>query len=143
MNAQPIQEWIKKIIYPSTFLKVPMEDEQKFILLAAILFDRIWWCRNEIIFNQKTSDPRETASYITKSYLEHLKDWDEKFVTGFRESNWKPYPIGWLKFNFDVVIRPNKITVVVCCRNDIGEILHACSKSLPAGDRAWKPTQLF
>jgi hypothetical protein len=85
-------------------------------------------------------DPRETASYITKSYLKHLKAWEEKSVTGFRESNWKPPPIGWLKFNFDAAIHPNKITVAVCCRNDIREILHACSKSLPASDPAWGKT---
>ena len=109
----------------------------KFILLAAILFDRIWWCRNEIIFNKKTSDPRETVLYITKSYLEHLKAWNEKSITGFWESNWKPPSIGWLKFNFDVAIHPNKNTIFVCCRNDNGEILHACSKPLHAGDPAW------
>ena len=91
---------------------------------------------------KKTPNPRETASYITKSYVEHLKAWEEKFVAGFRESNWKPPPIGWLKFNFDVAIRPNKITIAVCCRNDIGEILYACSKSLPASDPAWGEAQV-
>jgi hypothetical protein len=43
MNDQPIHEWIRKIIYPSTFLQVPKKDEQKFILFAIILFDKIWW----------------------------------------------------------------------------------------------------
>ena len=87
----------------------------------------------------KTPDPHETASYITKSYLKCLKAWEEKSITRFREPNWKPPPIGWLKFNFDAAIHPNKITIAVCCINDIREILHTCSKSLPA-DPAWGKT---
>jgi hypothetical protein len=141
MNDQPIHEWIRKIIYPSTFLQVPKEDEQKFILFATILFDRISWCRNQIIFNKKIPDPRKTASYNTKSYFEHLKAWTEVSTPGLRKTIWQPPPIGWLKFNFDAAIRHDKITAATCCRTDSGDLLFACSKILPAGDSLWGEAQ--
>ena len=139
MNDQPIHEWIRKIIYLSTFLQVPKEDEQKFISFATILFDRIWWCR--IIFNKKIPDPRETASYITKSYFEHLKAWTKVPTPGLRKTIWQPLLIGWLKFNFDAAIRHDKVTVATCCRIDSGDLLFACSKILLASDSLWGEAQ--
>ena len=51
--------------------------------------------------------------------------------------DWKTPPPGQLKFNFDAVIRHNKVTVAACCRTDTGELIYACSKNLPAGDPLW------
>ena len=129
MNAQPIHEWIKKIIYPSNFLQVPKEDEQKLILFAAMLFNKIWWSRHQVIFNKK--NPRspwghDTAFHINKSYFEHLKAWTEITSPISCKMDWNTSPIGWLKFNFNAAILHNKATAAAYCRFDTWELLYAC-----------------
>lgn len=65
VDTIPIHEYIKKIIYLAKSLNTNKEEMKNFILFfASILFDRVWWFRNQVVFHKPISDPRQAAIVI-------------------------------------------------------------------------------
>ena len=84
------------------------------ITSCAIMFDIIWWSRNQAIFEGVSPDSLKITISTT----------------------WTHPQLGQFKVNFDVAkaFRPNRSTCVVVCRNDKEEVIFAYSKLMPSFD---------
>nr|XP_023927580.1 uncharacterized protein LOC112038979 [Quercus suber] len=122
--------WIKIILYPKGLLGLDDCDVKYFQLYALIVLDQIWVTRNKIRFEGKSSNPLELSRQILRSYEEHKQAWKDKLHSPIRKVEWKPPPYGWVKLNFDVAVREEKISLAIVGRDDKGVLVFAWTEQI-------------
>ncbi|XP_059440508.1 uncharacterized protein LOC132172957 [Corylus avellana] len=124
----PIAEWSKAIINPSSHLGIPSDQVWEFQISALVTMDCSWLARNKLIHNGSVPDPVSCLKSISSMVKAHLKAWlDSAFVP----EAWSPPPLGFLKANFDVAIRPLFSVAAVVLNDHTGLIVAVCTKKLP------------
>ncbi|GLT60899.1 hypothetical protein SLA2020_336400 [Shorea laevis] len=129
----PVQEWAKAVINPCSLLGIPLDKCREFQLFALITMDHIWMARNSFIHGGLNPDPNACSFAIRGSLLKHLKAWAD---AGSPSPPWSPPPLGSLKVNFDVAVRPLYSVAAAGISNHNGCILAARSQKLPHSDVA-------
>ena len=124
--------WIKIILNPKGLLGLDDCDVKYFQLYALIVLDQIWMTRNKTKFEGKSSNPLELSRQILRSY-EHKQAWKDNLHSPIRKAIWKPPPYGWVKLNFDVVVREEKTSLAIVGKDDKGELLFAWAEQIEPG----------
>lgn len=101
---RPMADWFK-LLLNSDNMPVQFQEQWPLLMLAvAIVFDTIWYARNELVHERKTPDVAEAIQTIQRRYYEHEEAWS------YREQIqliWQPPSAGNLKINFDVAVGSN------------------------------------
>jgi hypothetical protein len=93
--------------------------------------DNIWLARNKLMHKGTKLDPKSVLKLINNSVSHHIAAWKSNTDC---VDDWSPPPMGYLKANFDVAIRPQFAVAAAILRDHNGEILAACSQRLPHMD---------
>lgn len=101
------------------------EDGYKITLYCSIFFDDIWRIRNQIIFEDYSSNSRKNVDVINRAYSKHIAAWTSHLACPALK--WFPPQLGWIKINFDVAIIPHATILAVVGRSEFGDILLAHS----------------
>ena len=125
--------WIKIILNPKGLLGLDDCDVKYFQLYALIVLDQIWVTRNKIRFEGKSSNPLELSRQILRSYEEHKQAWKDNLHSLIRKAIWKCPPYGWVKLNFDVVVREEKTSLAIVGKDDKGDLLFAWAEQIEPG----------
>jgi hypothetical protein len=120
----PIACWTKALLKPTSFLGIPRRAIFDFQLNALITMDNIWLARNKLVHKGTKPDPKSALKLINNSVSHHLAAWKSNADCA---DDWSPPPMGLLKANFDVAIRPHFAVAAAILRDHNGEILAACS----------------
>lgn len=94
-----------------------------FSFYDTILCDQIWMARNKARVDGNKSFTTDLSLQVLKSYIEHKEAWDDQQKKPAKEKGWKHPPKNWVKLNFDVVIREEKITIAVVTKNEKQKLL--------------------
>jgi hypothetical protein len=121
-----LAEWIKLIISPGSAFGIPLVDQHKFQIFAAVACDILWFYRNKAYHDGISYDAISVSKHINKITLEHFQAWHSS--TSTLEDTWTPPSSNWVKINFDTAIRDFFSTQVAICRDDKGHILQAISQ---------------
>ena len=125
--------WIKIILNPKGLLGLDDCDVKYFQLYALIVLDQIWVTRNKIRFEGKSSNPLELSRQILRSYEEHKQAWKDNLHSLIRKAIWKCPPYGWVKLNFDVVVREEKTSLAIVGKDDKRDLLFAWAEQIEPG----------
>ena len=74
-------EWVKSILNPINLLGLCPSFGLSFPLLVAIAYDRYWWSRNKLIFEDISSPPNQLANEINRAFKSHSNAWLSKSPT--------------------------------------------------------------
>ena len=79
-------------------------------------------------------DSIKLSIQINKVFIQHKQAW--QLILGEKENSpsWKPPPLGWIKCNFDATVKPDKVVLVVVCRNSNGSLVVAQSQEECPGE---------
>jgi hypothetical protein len=121
-----LTEWIQLIISPGSSFGIPLMDQHKFQIFAAVACDILWFYRNKAYHDGLSYDAISVSRHINKITLEHYQAWHPSSST--LEETWTPPPTNWVKINFDTAIRDSFSAQAAICRDDKGHILQAISQ---------------
>jgi hypothetical protein len=105
-------------------------EVEYFQLPVVITLDAIWCANNNRIHNNVTPNLQSLLIQIQSSIAIHQKAWSDKDLI----ASWSPLSIGYLKLNFDVVVRNNYMVAAVVISDHDGFLLWAVSRKLPLLD---------
>lgn len=95
-----------------------------FLLFAAILFDSLWFSRNQVVHRGIQVIPHIFIEKTRSLFLEHSIAWTNMMQLE-HTPRWCPPPETMWKINFDVAIRPSCSFAAVVCQNAAGNLLFA------------------
>jgi hypothetical protein len=121
-----LAEWIKLFISSGSSFGIPLVDQHKFQIFAAMACDILWFYRNKAYHDAISYDAIFVSKHINKITLEHFQAWHSSSPT--LEDTWTPTPTNWVKINFDTAIRDSFLAQAAICRDDKGYILQAISQ---------------
>lgn len=98
-----IDQWIMIIINPREMLKIQGKEAKEFSLFAVVLCDQIWKNRNQSV------DSIKLSIQIKKVFIQHKQAWQSIFGEKENSPSWKPPSLRWIKCNFDVAVKPDKV----------------------------------
>jgi hypothetical protein len=127
-SSLPFVSWIKAILSPHLALGVPWKEVRNFQISTLIVMDQIWLARNKLIHDSIQPAPLTVLKLIKITTLNHLSAWNSSDLAS---SDWVPPPLGYLKVNFDVAIRPNFAVAASTLRDHEGNFLAVNSLKLP------------
>nr|XP_023888299.1 uncharacterized protein LOC112000408 [Quercus suber] len=132
-----IDQWIKIIINSTEMLKIQGKEAKEFTLFVAVLCDQIWKNRNQTVWGNQPIDSIKLSLQINKVFIQHKQAWQS--ILGEKENppSWKPPPLGWIKCNFDAVVKLDKVVLVVVCRDSNGSIVAVESQEECPGEPLW------
>lgn len=123
---------IDTILNADRILNIQKGDLNAFALNATIIMDILWMAWNKMVHNSTLVVTRQLVLYSHKRYAEHVKAWEvHDLATGLR---WKPPPLGCLKMNSDVAIRPNGSYITISIRDSTSSFCMAYTERLVAMD---------
>jgi hypothetical protein len=103
LHFSSMSEWISSIISLRSSIGIPLVDQHKFQIFAAVACDILWFYRNKAFHNGTSFDTRFVSMHINKISLEHFQAWHSSFQ--ILKEKWNPPPLNWIKINFDTDIR--------------------------------------
>jgi hypothetical protein len=124
-----MEAWIATIIAPEHSLGIPLRDQHKFQIFAAVACDILWLYRNKALHENLTFDARSVSTHINKIALEHFQAWCSSSPVLLK--GWVTPPPKWVKINFDTAIRDSFSAQAVICRDSQGQVLHLSSQISP------------
>jgi hypothetical protein len=104
LSSQPIANWTKSLLHPCETFEISPKEAHNFQLLVLVLLNHIWLTRNKVIHNGFILDPLVAHLHIRISTIHHVNAWKSSDLLS---TDWSPPPLGTLKVNFDVAIRPD------------------------------------
>lgn len=102
-------------------LNLLLDQLNNFICFAAILFDSIWYFRNQIFHHGGELDISALLRLIHKRYFEIIAAWQE--LAPHPAPIWHSPPVNSWKINFDVAIRKTFSLAATVCRDSEGHVL--------------------
>ncbi|GLT62056.1 hypothetical protein SLA2020_347210 [Shorea laevis] len=120
--------WIQAIVRPHIHLAIPNRETFDFQIIVVIILDQTWFVRNQLIHNNITADIQITLKLIANTVKEHLTAWKN---SPQGQTIWQSPPLGALKVNFNVAIRPLFSVAAAVLSNSNEVIISAITKKLP------------
>ena len=120
LDSISIVDWVKLIINPKYFLALDDEASKEFQLLATIMCDHVWMCRNKAQVEGIKMAPIDLARQVCKSFKEHEQAWKLECKNSSKDYTWSPPLPSWIKLNFDVAIREGKTSMAIVGRDREG-----------------------
>ena len=120
-----IDQWIKVLIDPSEILRIQGGEAMEVIIFAVVLCDQIWMNRNKAVWSNQLIDSVKLFNQINKVFIQHKQAWQltlEKKEFLLMEAS---SPLGWIKCNFNAIVKPDKGVLKMVCRDSIGSIVVA------------------
>lgn len=99
--------------------------ERDFFIQAAILFDVMWFARNQSVHEGIIPIPADLVSNLKRRLMEHRAAWREHDI--IQNLVWHPPEEGFLKFNCDVAVRGHMSFLASFTRDHRGNFLYASS----------------
>jgi hypothetical protein len=130
-SSLPITDWTKALLHPCAILGIQPKDVHNFQNSVLVLLDQIWLTRNKLIFEGTPPDPVVVSKHIRITTLHHINAWK---LGDSLSAVWTPPPVGSLKANFDVAIRPDFAVAAATLRDHEGNFLAVLTKRLPPMD---------
>jgi hypothetical protein len=122
--------WVKAILHPHEILHIPIFEVENFQLSVVIILDAIWGARNNSVHNKVTPNFQNLVIQVQKTIDIHQQAWTAKDLI----ASWNPPPIGFIKINFDVAVRPNYMVAAAIISDHDGSLLWATAKKIPLMD---------
>ena len=82
-------------------------------------------------------NPMLISSKVSRSFKEHKLVWKNKLSSIHKPKIWSPPPRGWIKCNFDAVVKENKVVYKTVVRDEEGAILKAWAQEDVSGSPLW------
>jgi len=73
-------------------------------------------------------------------FIQHKQAWQLNLEKKENSSSWKPPPpppLGWIKYNFDSAVKPDKVVLAVVYRDSNGSIIAAQTQEECPGEPIW------
>jgi hypothetical protein len=128
-SSLSLSNWVKGIISPHIAFGIPQFDVHLFKIFAFVPCDMLWFSRNKAIHKGIIPNMYKLALSIKKSFLAHATAWST--IPDKEVQVWTPPLEGFLKINFDAVIRDQFLAQAIVCRDHKGTIIKAVSQISP------------
>lgn len=123
-----VLDFFNAILDPERLLPMLSQDSDSFLLSVALLFEKIWLCRNDLVFQHHQHVISEVISSLFRRKAEFSSSLHSDNITFQRSLGptslcWKALPLSFIKINVDVAMNDGFCTLGMVVRNWWGEIL--------------------